>query len=233
MTVDSSLVDRIVHGVLRQLEGPPAAEKPAVVAAPASSTVAAAPKSAGSDHPLAQSVITARLIEEQVPRAASVVVVSPKAIITPAALDVVRARKLVIRRETGASPQQLESASPLLAIVVRNSPVVERLSKQRSWRRELLGCPDDAAKLAISALARGEASAVVIFAVQNHRAACFANRNAAVKAAAVNSFDGLRSVLDQLRLNVLCIDPTGLSDFEVTRMVDFLESRRGAAPAKG
>jgi hypothetical protein len=232
MTVDSSLVDRIVHGVLRQLQGPPVAEKPAP--APATPTPAAVPKSVGGDHKLAQSVITAGLIEEQVPRTASAVLVSPRAIITPAALDVVRARKLTIRRESAAgSQQQAKNVSPLLAIVVRNTPVVERLSKQRAWRRELLGCPDDAAKAAISSITRGDASAVVIFAAQNHRAACFVNRNASVKAAAVHSFDALRGALDQLRLNVLCIDPTGLSDFEITRMVDLFETRRDAAPAKG
>jgi hypothetical protein len=224
MTVDSSLVDRIVHSVLQQLKGPIAAEKPA----PASTTPAPAPNpKTASDHRLAQPVITARLIEEQVPRGASAVVVSSRAVITPSALDVVRARKLVIRRESTANSQP-KSTSPLLAIVVRNTPVVERLARQKSWRRELLGCPDDAAKLAISSLARGDSGGVLIFAAQNHRAACFANRNAAVKAAAVSSFEGLRAILDQLRLNVLCIDPAGASDFELTRMIDLFERKRTA-----
>jgi hypothetical protein len=101
MTVDSSLVDRIVHGELQQLGGPATAPpKPLPVSPPAPS-----PK-AGSDHKLAQQVITASLIEEQVPRGASGVVVPPRAIITPAALDVVRSRKLVIRRESASATQQ-------------------------------------------------------------------------------------------------------------------------------
>jgi len=226
MTVDSSLVDRIVHGVLQQLGKSVPAARPALVAS-APAPIAAAPASAlkaSQDHRLAQPVITASLIEEQVPRTASAVVVTPRAVITPAALDVVRARKIVIRRETAPAPQT-PAVSPLLAVVVRNTPAVERLARQKAWRRELLGCPDDAAKLAISSVTRGDASGVLIFATQNHRAACFANRNAAVKAAAVSSYDGLRAALEQLRLNVLCIDPTSLSDFELTRMVDLFQAK--------
>jgi hypothetical protein len=231
MTVDSSLVDRIVHGVLQQLgTAPPAARTaPTAKPAPAASTPPpSAPAKVGTDHRLAQAVITGRLIEEQVPRTASAVVVPPRAIITPAALDVLRARKLVIRRETAPGHQAPPATGALLALVVRNSPAVERLCRQKACRRELLGCPDDAARLAISSLARGDAAAIVIFAAQNHRAACFANRNAAVKAAAVSSYESLRSVLEQLRVNLLCIDPTALSDFELTRMIDLFQARRAA-----
>src|SRR5215218_10070161 len=120
MTVDSSLVDGIVHGVLRQLESPPAAERPAPASSASAPSVAPKP---GIDHRLAELVITARLIEEQVPRSASAVVVSPRAVITPAALDVVRSRKLIIRRENASSPPP-KNASPLLAIVVRNTPAI-------------------------------------------------------------------------------------------------------------
>jgi hypothetical protein len=88
----------------------------------------------------------------------------------------------------------------------------------------LLGCPDDAAKLAISAVCRGEADRVVIFAAQHHRAAALSNRNAAVKAVAVSSFDDLRGALEQLRANVLCLDPTNRSDFEVARLVEHFEA---------
>jgi hypothetical protein len=228
MTVDSSLVDRIVHGVLQQMQKPaPSAVKSTPVAAP---PIPAPPKS-GGEHHLPQPVITAGLIDEQVPRTVSVVVVTPRAVVTPAAIDTLRARKVSLRRETPSKP---EAASPVrrLAIVVRNTPAIERLAKQKSWRRELLGCPDDAAKLAISAITRGEADRVLIFAAQHHRAAALANRNAAVKAVAVSSFDDLRGALEQIRANVLCLDPTGRSDFEIARMADYFETHKPAKPAK-
>jgi hypothetical protein len=227
MTVDSSLVDRIVHGVLQQMRASaPAAARTAAPSAPP----AAVPPRPPADHRLAQSVITARLIEEQVPKTASAVVVLPRAVVTPAAIDALRARKLTVRRESEAAPQ-VAGPSRMLAVVVRNTPAVERLARQHAWRRELLGCPDDAAALAISSLSRGDADRVVIFAAQHHRAACLANRNATVKAAAISSFDDLRAVQEQLRVNVLCIDPTGRSDFELARIVDLFQKPKESGRA--
>ncbi|QDT52589.1 hypothetical protein Pan44_06010 [Caulifigura coniformis] len=223
MTVDSSLVDRIVHGVLQQLRTPgPFAAKPVPPAAAPLSAPAPRP---AADCRIGQPVITARLIEELVPKTATGVVVAQRAVVTPAALDVVRARKLTIRREAAAAPETSPPARTL-TVIVRNTPAVERLGRQNRWRRELLGCPDDAAALAISTLSRGDADRVVIFAAQSHRAACLANRNSAVKAAAIASFDDLRSVLEQLRVNVLCVDPTGRTDFELTRIIDLFEKPR-------
>jgi len=226
MTVDSSLVDRIVHGVLQQLRTPaPAAAKPSAPSAAPVAASASTPRAA--DHRLGQPVITARLIEELVPKTASGLLVAQRAVITPAALDVVRARKLTIRREA-AAVVEAPAAGRTLAVVVRNTPAIDRLGRQNRWRRELLGCPDDAAALAISTLARGDADRVVIFAAQSHRAACLANRNAVVKAAAVASFEDLRSVIEQLRVNVLCLDPTGRTDFELTRIIDLFEKPRAS-----
>ncbi len=166
-------------------------------------------------------MVTAGLIEEQVPRGTSQLVVTPRAVITPAALDVIRSRKIVVRREIVA-PKELEAASRVLGIVVRNTPVLERLFQRArgSWKRELLGCPDDAAKLAISALCRGEVDRIVIFAAQHHRAACLANRNSHVKAVAIASVDDLKAAREQIRVNVVCVDPTNRGDFELSRMLD-------------
>ncbi len=228
MTVDSSLVDRIVHGVLQQMRGPAAAAvKPTP---PAAAVPAPAPAAkAASEHRLTQAVVTASLIEELVPRGTATVVVGARAVITPAALDVVRARKLVLRRETAARPEAAAVARTL-AIVVRNTPGVERLCRQKPWRRELLGCPDDAARMAISSLSRGDCDRVIVFAAHHHRAACLANRHTAVKAVAVSAVDDLRAAVEQIRVNVLCLDPTNRSDFEIGRLVDQFET---ASRARG
>ena len=90
---------------------------------------------------------------------------------------------------------------------------------QGAWRRELLGCPDDAAKLAISAIARGETNTAVILAAQTHRAACLANRNEAVKAVAIRDAADVPVVRKQLRANVWCGDPSGRSWFELRNLM--------------
>src|SRR5207253_1349443 len=87
--------------------------------------------------------------------------------------------------------------------------------------------PDDAAALAISAICRGDADRVVIFAAQHHRAAALSNRNAVVKAVAVSSFDDLRGALEQIRANVLCVDPSNRADFDVLRLVEHFETQGG------
>ncbi|MFO1093552.1 MAG: hypothetical protein U0992_09605 [Planctomycetaceae bacterium] len=86
-------------------------------------------------------------------------------------------------------PTKSATALLLLLLVVRSTPAVDRLYEdlKATCRRELLGCPDDAAKLAISAVARGEANSVIILAAQTHRAACPANRHDAAKAVAVRN----------------------------------------------
>ena len=219
MTVDSSLVDRIVNGVLQQMQRPEAVPVKAVP-----STPSPPPARDSVQHKLPQAVITAGLIEELVPRAATQIVVGLKAVVTPSALDIVRARKLTIRREA-ATKAGSAVPSRTLAIVVRNTPMLERLHKQKAtaWRRELLGCPDEAASLTISALCRGDADRVIIFAAQHHRAACLANRNSQVRAVAVSSADDLRAAAEHLRVNVVCIDPSNRSDFELSRMIDLFE----------
>jgi hypothetical protein len=215
MTVDSSLIDRIVRGVLHGLHG--------ADAAPPSKPIAVSPASPAASSParLSQAVITAEVLSQNVPLGANAVAITSKAILTPAALDVVRARRLLIQR---AAPPAVvsEAKSKGLALIVAATPVLDRLLKGRAsdWRRELLGCPDDAAKLAAGSICRGEADVVVIFARQFHRAACLANRNDRVKAVAVNSVDELRIAREQLRVNVICLDPTNRGDFEVRRWFD-------------
>jgi hypothetical protein len=132
------------------------------------------------------------------------------------------AKAASIHTSVGAVPESGKSTSvkPLL-IVVRNAPAVDRLYEdlKSSWRRELLGCPDDAAKLAISELTRGGAPLVVMLAEQTHRAACIANRSDAVKAVAVRDAADVPVVRKQLRANVWCVDPSGKSWFELRNLL--------------
>ncbi|MBX3443917.1 MAG: hypothetical protein KF774_16030 [Planctomyces sp.] len=182
---------------------------------------------------LPQPVITAEVVS-QIPGGATQLVISPRAVVTPAALDLVRSRKLTIRRETPAPAGSPAPAARRLAIVVSGSPVLDRvlLDRTSGWRRELLGCPDDAATLAIRELSRGEVDAVLIFTSKPFRAACRANRNAQVRAVAVSGIEDLKAAVGELRVNAACVDPTGRGDFEIRRWLrtaDELLRPRGAA----
>lgn len=228
---DPAVIDRIVQGVLAQL-GAPGGEgahspRPAEIR-PGGRP--AAPRSLSID----EHVITAGLLAERA-NGAAVVEVGARALVTPAAWDYLREHGLTLRR--CGEPNVNERAATLphsftapgrlagLLIVVRSTPAVERLweSLQESWRRELLGCPDDAARLAISALSRGETSLAVILAAQTHRAACLANRHETVKAVAVRDAAEVRLVRRQLRANVWCADPDEQSWFELRNLFRAIE----------
>jgi hypothetical protein len=216
MPVDSSLVDRIVRGVLHGLQDPGGPAAPGHK-----------PKSGNESGPtqsairLSQAIITAEVLEANVPKGSRQVTIGPKAIVTPTALDVVRLRHLWLQREASVKGA-VATAVRRLAIVVRSTPALDRLLLEEpgTWRRELLGCPDDAAALATSAICRGEADVIAIFAAQHYRAACRANRSDRVRAVALKAVEELAVATSQLRVNAVCIDPTGRPEFELRRWLD-------------
>lgn len=116
-----------------------------------------------------------------------------------------------------------------LAIVVRHTAALEQTLSVRdgSWQRELMSCPDDAAKLAISEISRGGARAIVILAEQVHRAACLANRHGRVKAVAVRDAGEIKEIQKQLRANVWCINPESRSFFELKMLLQQIENGIG------
>ncbi|MBL8850223.1 MAG: hypothetical protein JNG89_11090 [Planctomycetaceae bacterium] len=229
MSADSTLIDDIVRGVLQQLGGgsPRAVAKPS---SPVAKVSESQPRPAVAEVEIAERIVTADLLKERV-NGSRLVVVGQKALVTPAAWDFIRERGLTLNRgeakspstTTGSSkssaPQGAKTAS--LLIVVRSTEAVERLAADLpgSWRRELLGCPDDAAKLAIGELSRGGTPQAVILAEQAHRAACLANRSDAAKAVAVRDAGDVPVVRKQLRANVWCVDPSGRSWFELRNLL--------------
>jgi hypothetical protein len=218
MTGEQSLIDQIVNGVLKQLrttgEAAHDAERPVARQGVVE---------------LAETVITADVLNELIGDAGTVAI-PKKSIITPAAWDVIKELGLEVRRPARAgeaakpattlTAAATSTATGKLLIIVRNTDAVDRLwlDLQSSWRRELLGCPDDAAKLAISEVTRGETASVVILAEQSHRAACLANRHEKVKAVAIRDAAEVKAIGRQLKANVWCIDPTGRSWFELRNL---------------
>ena len=222
--LDSTAVDQIVANVLRQLSaaGTPAAK--GSDKGQGTSAKAAWP-SAISHQPLAihlsDRIITGDLLAEKA-QGATQIVVPDKAILTPTAHDFLKVSKAQLIRasaagtKVGAAKTDTGITSWKL-ITVTSTPAVARLTGElgAGWSREILGCPDDAAALAISAICRGESGGVVILAKQHFRAACRANRNDKVRAVPVTSPAEVHAAREQLRLNVIAIDPTHRSYFEL------------------
>lgn len=242
MNIDAQTIDRIVAGVLKQLSAK-GNGAPAVLAtetrrqgdgAEHSISREAAPSGAGNGVvAINASVITADVLPGGVNNETRVIV-PLRAIVTPAAWDAASERGLEIIRDnaglaapfTDAADNELRTAAARLLIVVRHTDAVGRLAEdlRGRWRREPVDCPDDAAALAISGICRGDASMAMIFAEQAHRAACLANRNERVKAAAIRDAVDVPIVRRQLRANVWCLDPTGRGWFELRRLLQAIEA---------
>lgn len=229
---DSTTVDQIVANVLKQLSATGGnTTASSAVATPVRNPL---PTTQGpstlntqpSTISLSEKVITGDLLAEKATGAAQIVV-PDKAILTPTAHDFLKASKAqLIRASAAGAKASLSSAAPGITswklITVTSSPAVSRLTGElgTSWSREILGCPDDAATLAISAICRGESGGVVILAKQHFRAACRANRHDKVRAVPVSSPADVQSAREQLRLNCIAIDPTGRSYFELKNTIN-------------
>lgn len=218
--IDDTLVDSIVAGVLDRLRGrfaPPASVK---TNGPAGASKQKPARTSSEPVVFSERVITEALLEEKLGGASSVRF-SPKAVLTPTARDYLRVNEIEWAYSTKAAPDRHASGGTLAALVVRSTPAVERVIADLlpGARTELLGCPDDAAKLAIAEIVRGGFARAVIFAEQAHRAACLANRHEAVKAVAVRDAADVAAIRKQLRANVWCLDPTSRGYFELRNVV--------------
>jgi hypothetical protein len=226
--IDDTLIDSIVAGVLDRLRGPSApTPAPPSPKTNGSHPPVAAPKQKPArvtSNPvvLSERVITEAILEEKL-SGANAVRFSPKAVLTPTARDYLRINDIEWAYSTKAATDRRASGGngPIAALIVRTTPAVERVLADLlpGARTELLGCPDDAAKLAIGEIVRGGFARAVIFAEQAHRAACLANRHEAVKAVAVRDAADVATIRKQLRANVWCLDPTSRGYFELRNVI--------------
>lgn len=224
--IEETLIDSIVAGVLARLQGPSAPNTVTSGGHPPSGNETTTPTvTRGADAHRSPVVLTERVITEAVLEStlndAKAVRFMPKAVLTPSARDYLRVQGIewAYSRPTAAGRQSPEQSGAVL--VVRSTPALERVlgSTLPGVRKELLSCPDDAARLAIAEISRGGLTNALILAAQTHRAACLANRHESVKAVAIRDAAEIAVVRSQLRANVWCLDPTGRGDFELRNIM--------------
>lgn len=224
--LDEKLLDSIVAGVLDRLRKPSAPQSLTSGKRPPSenetqlSTTPRAADAARSPVVLSDRVVTESILEAK-RNDATVIHFAPKAVLTPSARDYLRRNAIEWAYAEGPQAKSPSTSNALAVLVVRATPAVESLIADllASARKEVPGCPDDAAALAISEISRGGFTCAILFTEQTHRAACLANRHTSVKAVAVRDANDVRAVRQQLRANVWCVDPTGRSRFELMNVV--------------
>ncbi|HEV7998537.1 MAG TPA: hypothetical protein VGP63_01580 [Planctomycetaceae bacterium] len=224
MTNAADMVDRIVAGVLEQLHAP------AVVAVPRST--AAANGSLAIDD----AVITAPLLETR-GVVAGPVVFAAKAILTPSAVDFLSTRKIKWTRAKQAPAAQTTSGT-WSVFVSRSTPALESalgaVARQPGvhWQRELVGCHREAARSAVGALCRGECDGVIAFTGKPEALACHANRSAQVRAATVQTCDGIKRIKRTVGANLFAVDPGEQSVFALQSVLrEIVAGGKPAVPA--
>jgi hypothetical protein len=206
MAQSEKLEDRIVAEVMAQLErSEDSAPSPA---APATARILE----------ITDAVITAGLLEERGIKSGPIVV-GPKAVLTPSAVDFLANRKINWSR--GAACAKSASSAKWLALVTRSTPAVTAAldavagESGGEWRRELLGCHREACERAMGALCRGEADGALVVTDKPEAVACRVNRNPVVRAVAITTVARIKTLKREMSPNLFAIDPTGRTEFEL------------------
>jgi hypothetical protein len=210
-------VEFIVQSVLKEVGSKADAARPLAGPHVIPPTVPAASKGVS----ISNAVITEALLSETVNGSVQVRI-GPKAILTPSARDFLRSRGIEIIRE--GPHAKSTHASRWQVLVTKSTPqiaaAVESLKTSGiTCDVRLLGTPAEAVAQAIGALCRGEAERIVIFTDEPEWAACQANRNDRVRAAAVGDVAAVERVQLSLKANVLAINPAGRGVNELSALL--------------
>lgn len=242
MSFEAVEIERIVAEVMERLLTSPAAahsmeqasSQPAAAAQMSSASivqpVVESTSSPGLQSPpvhVAEAVITADLLQSRL-NGEKTVQVGARAVLTPSARDFFRTRNIQWTRaadgNASAGVTGRSTVTHWQAVISKANSQVEAvvknlLSAGAAWETRLTGLPVEAARQGVSALCRGEAAGVVVFAEQPELVACLANRNSKLRAAAVWNAQQVAAAARHLGANLLAIDPVGKSFFELRTML--------------
>ncbi|MCA9017011.1 MAG: hypothetical protein KDA77_16890 [Planctomycetaceae bacterium] len=179
---------------------------------------------AGASVVLSEKVITADLLAEKA-KGHAAVGIAAGSLLTPSAKDYLREFKISVHRATTAAAPATGQRTSWRAIVLSNSLAVENalttIEQQTGtrWSQELSSSLEESVKDAISSLCRADAAGVVLFASAAEKAACLANRNQKVCAAAIQDVNHLRTVIAQMSPNLICVNPEQKSFMELRNLM--------------
>lgn len=229
MTTETDLLEQIVRDVMRQL-----ASMPGEVCRDDSGLAAKTNGTVGTNElSLSENVITAELLSQRFHGAAHLSI-GPAAVLTPSARDWLREHDITWRRQAGGKTPSSTNSGHWKVIVERATPAVTAALDRGTatsgdrWNTQNVDDFQSAVDAVVSALCRAEADGVVLFTNQPAAAACRGNRNRKVRAAVVMGKACVRAACRQMGANLLCIDPTGRTVWELKTILRELE--RGGRP---
>jgi len=225
MAYDSALIERIVANVLEQLQAPVAVRPSVESVAAAPAVVKPAIPTAPVELGISERVVTAAVLEKLSLPNGVTLLVSPKAVITPSAIDLLKQRRIRWTRSkttVSTSAVTIPVRWQLLASTV--TPTVRTLLDHVSrslngWRRQLVGASSEVIEIAGRAIATADFDRVLILAQAAELVACETNRNLKVRAAVIHSAEHLREVEAQMSPNVWVLNPQRRSFMELRQIV--------------
>lgn len=244
MKAETLDIDAIVREVLAQLAAaaPSRSSSAPATNSSASSSLNSSPSSAttppvASNMAVNDAVVTVAVLEARANATTRTVTVGPRAVVTPAARDWLRAKAIELSRSVASAPAAAKPA----AIGKVYLHATSALGTSRSWTRRILEAGWELESLVPCAVvqAAAELSAVlgprqrlgVLLTHDVAAAVCLANRHANVRAALAASVEEVRSAVAQIHANLLVVEPR-LGDFAVRRIVqEFLRTGPRDAPA--
>lgn len=206
-------VDEIVRAVLRQLPGGPSHVEP-----PRNENESAANRTLE----LTDKLVTLATLENRL-TTIDRLALRAGAVVTPSALDELRAHGIAIARSAAVDGAKAARATlalgvadcdvscdvpALVAAIVATGCSVERIAQT--------GLAGVAAELADQAAGSGRLA--LLLTSRPAAAACLANRRRGVRAVAGKDSTHLREAIDDVAANLVAVDPAALSAFELRRL---------------
>lgn len=230
------IVVRVVGEFLTSAETSRPVEKAVVAAVKPASTPVAAPAEKPADAALwiDQSIITAEVLKERV-KAAKRIRIAPRAILTPSARDFLRSSNIVCVREEAAAKSSTSTGRWLVIVSSAAAPVTGALDALResgvTWEQKISGTAEEASKLAVGALCRGEATGVMVISKAPEVVACLANRNDRIRAAVVGCVRTVEAARRKIGANLLAVHPGSKGSFELRSMFQAFAASVPVPPA--
>lgn len=176
---------------------------------------------------LTERVVTTQLLERQLGGVATVTVAA-RAVVTPAARDLLRERKIALRR--GGAAEAATNATPAARLVIGvaesnfdPAALVARVKPRLATVEQLprVGLTGVVSELADRVRLGGDRG--VLFTGEPQVALVLANRHPGVRAVAVGCADSMRRARAAIGPNVLVIQPRGKSSYQMeAAVIEFL-----------